>query len=235
MTSWDSQNKGTVEIYTEDDQLISKVNVGFSLSSAFVNNGTIYIFGSNEWDKESNSIYMISSTDLINWTTEIKVYDSPSGVVIYNNSITKNDTKFIMSYEVCKSGDVCFNIRFLESDDLISWKEVGAPYKVGQYVACPTIKYHDGYYYMLYAVQIYFPACETKISRSKDLINWEEGNIVITPRDGNSLGICDSDVDFVEHQGKLNFLFLEGDQKTWFNLRRAEFPGNMDSFINASF
>ena len=234
-TTWNSSNTGSIEIY-KGTTLISKTNATFSLASAIVDNNALYVIGSRNWDLSENSFYMKSTKDLINWTDEIQVVSPKNGVILYNNSVAKVGNKYVMTYETCEPNTVCFNIRFKISDDLINWTDIGEIYGASYYVACPTIRYFNGYYYMFYAVQVpdMEPACETRITRSADLVNWNDGGVVLTPRDGyNKESICDSDFDFVEYNGKLEVLYIEGNQKTWHNLRRAYYDGTFENFINS--
>lgn len=234
MTSWSSANQGTLSVY-DGDELLSRIDTTFSLGSPIVDNGVLYVVGSRNWDQASNAFYIVSTTDLVNWTSEQMIFSSAPGTILYNNSITRADDKFVMSYEFCQAGSVCFAIKFKQSYDLITWTDIGGQFRPFEYVACPSLKYLNGAFYMFYGSQIpeREPACETKISKSVNLSQWLEGGIVITPRDGSSKDdICDSDFDLVEHNGNLEALYLEGDQKTWFNLRRASYSGTFEKLIS---
>lgn len=233
--SWDSSNKGSIEIY-KNNTLIEKVESSFSLSSAIVDNDTLYVYGTRNWDESENSMYMKSTKDFINWTDEIEVIKPTKNMIIYNNSIVKVNDRFYMTYETCEPNTRCFNIKFKVSNDLINWSDIGQNYDKNKYVACPTIKYDNGFFYLIYATQIdgLEPACETRISRSKNLIDWEKGQVIITPRDKfNVDSICDSDVDLTEYNNILEIYYIEGNQKNWQNLKRATFDGTFKQFVES--
>ena len=234
LSAWNSFNKGTVQIY-DGANPVSKVDTTFSLASPIVDKGVLYVIGSKNWDKISNSFYMISTTDLKHWTPEQEIIAPVQNVTYYNNSVVKADNRFVMSYEFCRVGSVCFSIGFKESFDMIHWTEIGAQFRPFEYVACPSLKYLNGTFYMFYGSQrSEAPACETKLSKSTDLKYWTDGGVVLTPLDNfNEKSICDSDLDFVEFNGKLEAMYLEGDQKTWFNLRRASFKGTLQNLVDA--
>jgi len=236
MTKWNQNNTGEILIYNESQKLVSKTSVNFSLGSAIVDNETLYVIGSRDWHKRENSFYIISTSDLKNWTNEREIIKADKDTTFYNNSTTKVGNKFIMSYEYCKDGEICFQIAFKESIDLVNWTSVGEKLSINKYTACPTLKFSDGFFYLFYAEQIprAAPACETYFVRSKDLKTWSKKALVLSPlsKDKND-AICDSDFDFVEYKNKLFGIYLEGNQKTWFRARLAQFNGTTNDLTKA--
>lgn len=233
-TSWDSSNKGYIEIY-KNNELIVRKDTSISLVSAIYDNGTLYIYGTKQWDKKENSIYLVTTKDLVNFTDEEEIYKSEKNAVIYNTSVSKVNDIYVMIYEYCKVGEVCFAFRFMQSKDMKNWEAVEGSLFKDKYVGCPTIKYHNGYYYVVYSYQLDSqkgPYCETAVIRSENLTEWSDSKVLLTPRDrNNGGGLCDSDPDFVEYNNKLEFLYIQGNQKTWHSLRRAYYNGSFDDFV----
>jgi beta-xylosidase len=104
-------------------------------------------------------------------------------------------------------------------------------------VACPCIRYADGYYYVLYTEhrtpRWFF---EVYAARSKDLKTWDlsGANPVLTP-DASEDGIDASDLDLVEFSGKTHVYYAVGDQRTWMNIKRAVYDGPMAQFLASWF
>jgi hypothetical protein len=117
---------------------------------------------------------------------------------------------------------------------LRTWTKLpGAVVGTNRYVACPCLRFVDGYYYMMYlehrAPRHVF---ETYLSRSKDLLSWEfsAANPILAAQ-GTDEGINASDPEIVEVDGKTYVYFAVGDQLTWMNIKRAAYPGPMARFF----
>lgn len=164
---------------------------GYDLGSAFVDGGTLYVFGVKGWG--TSKIYSFKSNDMMNW--ECSEALSLPGWAIFNTSVTKNDKGvFTLVYEVSKvqinnpdfefAPYMCF---FAESSDLRDWRLLAPEahnFKKEKFSACPCLKYMpDGFYYMIYlevkhgvtVPRYYGPAYYSEIARTKDFKTWEEG------------------------------------------------------------
>jgi hypothetical protein len=169
-------------------EIVSKCMFGYAYASAFIFDRTFYVFGARksincEGVPEGRGVYMSSSMDLDNWTEPQLVIDGECGELLWNQSVCYDGQRFVMAYET--DSNVKFTIKFAISDDLLEWHKVDrAVFGSEKYVACPAIRYCNGYFYMLYLEYLrpkwWF---ETYVTRSKDLINWESSphNPVIAP------------------------------------------------------
>ena len=97
---------------------------------------------------------------------------------MFNTSVCKAGDRFIMAIEVGKPPEVVgvpFTSRFAESKDLLHWKLLPAEcvFTKERYSACPSIRFLDGRFYMLYLETLAGPRYETYLVRSKDLVRWE--------------------------------------------------------------
>lgn len=215
--------------------LVASVPVAdFHYVSAISHTGTVYVFGSVNRQK----IQMRTSTNLVDWTPIVDVYVSQNGEEIFNSSVTHNGTNFVMALESrLPNAPTQFFIRFLSSSDLASWTITPALYSGVDFKNCPTIIYHNGYYYMLYMTWK-IDAMMTFITRSTDLYTWEDSNyhpdgwtVPFAPSAGEGNNI--SDVDLVEHNGSVFFLFARGNQESWLELGTATFSGTMHEYLTS--
>ncbi len=212
--------------------LIGSIDVGMALIATFVDNGTMFVFGSN-----ANTIQMISSSDLLTWTQPVEVIHAVPGRDLFNVSVSKDSTGYIMAYETCEADTKCFNARFAHSTDLLNWSEVGKIFMKDIYAACPTIRYIDGYYYVFYLR--FFEHFSTVVNRSKDLIIWEDDHIVLSPTDTLNEGENNSDMDLVEFNGQVIMEYAQGNQQDkygfWTDIMIAKYNGTLSQFVKELF
>jgi len=121
---------------------------GLSLISAFVDGNLVTIFASDS--EKSDHVVMLSSSDIKQWSDPVTVMRADPGQQILNTSVARGPSSFVMAYEVAEKDVVGFTPRFAASVDLKSWTPVGNPFDKTRYSACPTLRYLDGWYYMLY-------------------------------------------------------------------------------------
>lgn len=230
---------GKIEIY-DGENLVTSIESNLSFGSAIMNEGTLYIFGTTPDYKNNNGseVNMISTNDLINWTAPIVVLNKNPNMTYFNTSVDKlPDGSFIMAAETCEPNTVCFNSRFYKSTDLVNWVEVGSIFSKNSYAACPTIRYVSGYYYLFYLIveqngaQLKF---STYIARSLDLVNWEYGKMLVLGPEGDE-GINASDMDLIEHQGKVYINYADGDQGAVSDIRLATYEGSLNDFVQKFF
>lgn len=208
--------------------------------SAFTHAGTVYVFGTSY---DHQRVRMMMSTDLATWTAPVNVYTATSGQGFYNVSVTVDaaGTGFAMAAEVTDPAfpGVPFVVRFLTSTNLTSWTMTTGLYNNGVFVNCPTIRYVGGYYYMLYMTWV-VDSHMTFVARSTDLVTWQNGSgypdgatvpFVAVNTEGNN----NSDVDLVEHNGKVFFLFARGNQSSWLEMTYAWFNGTMQQYFQSFF
>lgn len=191
------------------------ISPGLKYPSIYVENGVAHIFGStNNWA----SIATIKSNDLVNWTSpQVIVLPEPGGTV-YNSSVASDTVNggYILTYELSGPSTLgTFNAVFAHSNDLSNWTKITGQYKAGQYSACSTIRAVNDYYYLFYLAQ--YPPNDgtgrrffaTKLTRSKDLVNWEDSDtIVLSPFGDNEPEARNaSDMDLVEYEGTVHIIY----------------------------
>ncbi|MHB8522515.1 MAG: hypothetical protein ACYDH9_17400 [Limisphaerales bacterium] len=205
----------------ETGRELARFAEGYSLASAFVHKGTLYIFASRFESADWSDVTMFKSRDLKNW--EQKVVVKQEGEHLFNSSVCAAPKGFVMAYESNDPKFTPFTVKFATSADLETWSKLpDTVFGADRYVACPCIRYVNGTYYLLYTEhrtpRWFF---ETYLARSKDLKTWElsSANPVLTP--GLNDGINASDPDIIEFKGKTYLYYSVGDQHTWARLRRS--------------
>ncbi len=210
---------------------MARFAVGYGLASCHVEEGVFYAFASRFEGKNWNDVTLFQSSDLKTW--EQKVIIQQENEHLFNSSVCKGPEGFILAYESNDPNYPGFTIKFARSANLGTWAKLpNAAFGTNRYTACPTVRYSNGYYYVLY-LEHRLPShvFETYVTRSKDLKVWElsSANPVIAPT-GLDEGINASDPEVVEYGGKTFVYFTVGDQLTWMNVKRAEFDGTLQQF-----
>jgi hypothetical protein len=223
------------------------------LGSAFVDGGTMYVFGVNEWGGERLQVYW--SNDLETWETQPGI-ELP-GWELFNNGVCKADGRYVMALEIGAPPEETgqrFTNRFLESDNLRDWRLTPPEcvYTKERYSACPSLAYLDGWFYMFY-LESYPGYYAEALVRSKDLVEWEPSpfNPVLKHSDEDrriandalsaeqrerirtSRNINNSDLDFCEFEEKTIILYSWGNQHGIEHLAQAVYEGTEADFLRA--
>ena len=214
---------------------------GHSFVSAFVNGDELNVFALEFTDfgrvMNSSGIDRMVSTDLKTWKTE-KVILPEGDEHLFNSSVCRDDKGYLMAYESDKPVQFCF--KFARSTDLSKWEKIPGLIFTGEnheYSACPVIRYHAPYYYVIY---LHAPVeghngWISYMARSTDLETWELSpyNPVLEAEQGE--GKNNSDVDILEYKGKTYLYYATGDQATWGTMRVAMYDGTEKAFYEAYF
>lgn len=216
----------------ETGDVLARFAEGYGLGCAFVHDGVFYAFASRWEEGNWNDVTLFKSTDLENW--ESKRVIEQENEHLFNSSVCAGPDGFVMAYESNDPAYPAFTTKFARSYDLENWTKVpDGLFGTDRYTACPDIHYADGHYYVLYlerrTPRRYF---ETYITRSRDLRHWERSsaNPVLRPMELDD-GINASDPEVVEFNGKTYVYYAVGDQRTWMNLKRAEYAGPLEDFL----
>lgn len=220
----------------ESGQVLARFAEGYSLASALVHDGRLYVFASRFADDNWNDVTLFSSADLLIWEQQVVIQQENEH--LFNTSVCPGPDGFVMAYESNDPAYPPFTIKFATSTDLRQWTKLpDAIFGTNRYAACPCIRYADGYYYMMY-LEHRTPrhVFETYIVRSQDLRSWQlsAANPVLRV-EGLDEGINASDPEIVEIDGRTCVYYSVGDQLTWMNVKRAVYPGPMAEFFRQWF
>ncbi len=231
----------------EGRQYISAALKGNTLGTAIVWEDKVYVFGVNE-GSDRQYVEMTWSEDLKTWSDPVKVLDSPKGK-IFNVSLTRDDQGFVFLWEtnaVGKAFTMCFG-RINNLTD--NWNEhiiENAIYGQHKYTGGPEVIYANGWYYLLY-LEALNPGYETRITRSKDLISWEDAPLdrpfIPFNRDQRNLPLHDPEVQEINasdpgvttYKGQVIIYFTGGIQKRGGDLQWAKFNGSIHSLMSGFF
>jgi alpha-L-fucosidase len=227
---------------------------GFHLGSAYVENDTVYVTAVDIWDGEYIDIFM--STDLSQWEQWNVIHLPDYG--IFNTSLCRTDSDYVLMYEIGKPEKEAgkrFTARFIRSKDLRHWKltRPECNYAKDRYTAPHCLRFLDGYFYNFYLEA--FNGYETRVVRSKDLMNWEVSPLnpvlrasvddqqianaslpdSLQKRIANAKNINNSDIDFCEYNGKLYITYSWGNQRGIEFLAQALYQGSEQDFIRGWF
>lgn len=233
-----------------DNRVLSSFMEGHYFMSAFVVDGKCWCFGSEvgcrgTW--KAVRINSVFSEDLIHWSQPKLVMEYPSGHV-FNTAAAFDGKRYVLLYETDDPKYPKFTFKFLESPDLIHWKEVeNAIYGQDKYVGGPAMYYlPDGYFYVTYVNSFRNPEnghenWDTRIARSRDLIHWEEGSHpVISPDYSHQpdpehhpdvFEINASDAEFLEENGKTTVYCNGGNQMGISDSAISVFNGTMQELF----
>ncbi len=206
----------------------------------------------------ATKIAAFRSDDLEHWESHAALTLPTWGM--FNTSVCKAGDRFIMAIEVGKPPEVVgvpFTNRFAESKDLLHWKLLPAEcvFTKERYSACPSIRFLDGWFYMLYLETLAGPRYETYLVRSRDLVRWESSPLnpvlvaseqdkaIANPRltaeqRAKIAGAVDrnnSDVDLCEFRGKTIIIYSWGNQQGTEFLAEAVYEGPLASFLKGFF
>lgn len=229
--------------------------VGYHLGSAFEADGIMYVFGVPTWG--ASSIQVFWSKDLKTWQDQTAL-DLPKWE-IFNTSVCKGRDAYVMAFEIgAPPEETCngFTCRFATSNDLRTWKLTPSEcvYTKERYSACPSIRFLDGQYYMIY-LESYPGYYAPNIVRSADLIKWEESpfkpmmkhsdddkkianpNLTEQEREriAKAVNINNSDVDFCQYKGKTVIVYSWGNQTGVEHLAEAVYDGPEVQFLKGFF
>jgi len=227
----------------EEDRIVSVVLRNHYFGSAFVWDGRLHIFAGDYGEDQPwwhiRRIVMISSNDLIHWTEPVTVIESENRERLFNTAVCRGENSFVLLYETDDTRwTPPFTFKYCTSDDLLNWTRIpDAIYGESKYVGGPALYYEGGFYYTLY-LQDLGGAYETRITRSRNLLHWEdapEGRPFLTPNlehapqpdlfpDVREISACDAKL--CAWQGKTLVYFYGGNQQGQGALQLAEFDGS---------
>lgn len=245
-----------VIVEADTDKKVCEVLKNHFFISAYVANDRCYCIGSDmrdcpgQW--RAHRINIIWSDDMVNWSEPKCILDYPQGCV-YNTATIFDGERYVMLFETDDRRYPIFTFRFLESRDMVNWTLMDkAIYGDKKYVGGPAMYFmpEDGKFYLTYVNEFINeetrgPNYDTCIARSKDLIEWEDGNRPILFPDYNHYPqpekhpdvyeINTSDAEFIEEDGKVIVYYCGGNQLGVMDSAMAEYEGTMFQLFNEFF
>lgn len=210
-----------------------------------------------------NVVDCFKSMDLMHWEkNEAIVF--PEDIEVYNTSVCKSPDGYTMAIELGGDNPVVgipYTCVFAKSTDLMNWEVMPMEefvYTRERYSACPSIRYYDGYYYIVYLEASDLNRCVPYIVRTSTLREFEYETAVCNPimhfsdEDKqfvrpekfteaekeyilNAVNVNNSDVDFCEYNGRTIITYSWGNQLGKEFLGLAEYEGSEKEFLESFF
>lgn len=236
----------------EADCIISVPLLNHYFAIAYVWEDRVYVYaGDYELDRpwwEIRKLVMISSADLVAWTTPQVVMTSEHDEHLFNAAVCRDGGRFVMLYETDDKRWPKFTFKYCESDDLVNWRRIpGALYGTDKYVGGPALYFENGWFYTLYLEDLGGGYFETRITRSRDLLTWEdapEGRPFLAydpdryPDPFHYPEVKElnaSDAELCEWKGKTLIYFNGGDQLNCGDVQWAQFDGRPVELLESFF
>jgi alpha-L-fucosidase len=217
----------------------------------FLYKSRLYIFAGDygvdlSWHRHKK-INMVYSDDLMKWSDPVTVIESERNEHLFNTAVCRDPVRFIMLYETDDSRWPAFTFKYCESDDMVHWRRIpNAFYGTDKYVGGPALYYADGWYYTLYLQSLPNGHYENRITRSRDLIHWQDApetravlpvvpTHVPVPEHPNVFEISASDAELCYWRGKTIVYFHSGNQQGVAGLEIAEFDGPPEKLLSHYF
>jgi len=216
---------------------ITELNWDKGLGTAVVHKGKILLFGSSDWSKEENCLYTVElklggHPVLEN---ERKIYCAAPKHRIFNSSVTKVNSNYVLTYEEDENKSNLFYPTFLKSKSLSNFIKIDVNYRKGAYTACPTIRYSMGFYHLFFLDRTVVDGktiYKTKMTFAKTLKGLNEGKVVtVLDPIKSGISVNNSDLDFASYKGKTYLFFSESDQKSWSRVYKATFGSSEKDFL----
>jgi len=236
----------------ESGQLVSTALKRHGFGTAFVWNDRVYVFAA-DWGqgkpwRNATEVSLTTSEDLKHWTPPQTILRAEAGEWIYNVAVCRGPDRFVMLYETNDARWPAFTFKYLESPDLVHWQRIpGALYGTTKYVGGPALYFEGGWYHTLYLEALGGIRYETRIARSKNLVDWQDApanrpflaydpekkNLPRRPPELPETNASDPELCYFG--GKTIVYFTGGDQQVCGDLQRAEFDGTPRELFEAFF
>ena len=251
-------------VRADDGEEVSKFGNHHAFGCCYEENGTVYVHGVRGSSGWTNQVDVFWSDDMVHWQMR-PAFTVPDDMFVFNTSVCKDDDGYVMAIEVgtengshpvigCNYTNV-----YARSKDLFNWELLPMDtyiFTPEQYSACPSIRYFNGYYYIIFLAYAPFFRLMPYIVRTSDLETYEIGHVnpIMMPDDDdkkipyperltqeeinyieNAFDINNSDVDLCEYKGKTVFTYAWGNQNGKEFLGMAEYDGTMQEFCESCF
>jgi len=239
----------------ESGELASVALVGHAFASSLVHDGVVYVFagkhGADRPWRTITEIVMTYSSDLKSWSEPVTVMRSEGTEVIYNCAICWDGDRFVLLYETNDARWPSFTFKYCENkqiQDATGWKRIeGAIYGRDKYVGGPALYYENGWYYTLYLQAMADSHWETRVTRSRDLLRWQDAaverpfvtfdttkkNLPLRPKQISERNASDAELCYFD--GKTVVLFTGSDQQVAGDLQWATFDGTPRELLERFF
>ena len=221
-----------------DCEVLTEFGEMHTFAAPFVRGDEVFVYASrrDEDDAVLEEISVFRSDDLQNWEQGLAIKGVDER--LFNCSVCFDGERHVMALESDYGPWPNFTIKFAVSDDLRNWSvlpDTQAVLGTDRYAACPSIRFVNGQYcvwYLEHAGPWWF---ETWLTRSKDLLHWENSpqNPILRPGLGENIN--NSDIDFCEFDGRMVIYYSWGSQRGDEHLAHAVYDGTLAEWVSDSY
>lgn len=207
---------------------------------AIVVNEQLWIFGATGGSGDGNAL--IQAPVNADWTPGAQStawQSNPACDRVWNSSVAPDPTGFIMVLETKYNGIIFLHAASIEGpweplNGLFNRNTDGGPQTFA--AACPTIRYVNGWYYLIFAGNS--SSLLTYVARSQTLAtgSWQFSTITLLAPDGpGAEGSNASDWDHCEFGGQVLGAYMTGDQSSWDYIKTCAWPGTEQQMLESMF
>ena len=154
---------------------------GLHMGCAFVDGDRVVVTAVEKWGGQR--FFQLESNDLLHWT-EPRVILENAVWKGFNTTMCKADGRYVLAFELDGPKDLVgssFTMFFAESKDLVKWDVVkGARMGADFYTGAPALKHHGEWFYFFHLQLDGSGGYVTRVSRSRNLFDWEfSGRVVL--------------------------------------------------------
>ncbi len=214
-------------------EVLSEFGEGFTFAAPFVRGDEVFVYASlGVKTTPGDNIHVFRSSDLRTWEQSVAIVGVDER--LYNCSVCADGERYVMALESNDARWPSFTIKFAVSEDLLNWRVLPVEEAIlgtDRYAACPTIRWHDGRYFVWYLEHAGPWWFETWLTRSTDLLHWQQSpqNPILRPSTGENIN--NSDIDLCEFDGHVVVYYSWGSQRGDEHLAHAVYDGTLAEWI----
>lgn len=221
-----------------------------TLGTAIVWDDRVYVYGAEAASSTGGQVvYMTWTQDMKSWSEPVKVFESPAGR-IFNVAVTRDQLGMVFLWETDGYGQPFTMCYGRVKEPTAPWNPGIIPdarYGMDKYTGGPALYYENGWYYTLYLEALGGGRYETRVTRSTNLMNWQDaaagrpfvtfnqdkGNIPLCPpsaREHNA-----SDAELCYFKGQTIVYYTGSDQSYAGDLQWATYDGKPADLLESFF
>ncbi len=219
---------------------VARILNGHNFGVAYVIDGRVNVIATDTVSSTGGRrVTLTISDDLKTWSEPHEILKANDNERFFNPSLAHGPHGYVLLIETNDPKWPPFTFKYFTATKPAGpWTQVeGGLYGTNKYVGGPALYFEGDWYYTLYLESLGGNHYETRVTRSKDLVHWQDapaGRPLITfdpkqqthaVRGPNYLETNASDAEMIYWKGKTLVYFTGGDQQCCGDMQWAEFAG----------